>query len=605
MIPQGLISIDKLTSPAGDLSSGQKSSAGSKELFSAILASLSNRSGVTKITGGEAILSPADVSTEKRAGIIELVKKYALSKTGNLDTLFIDEKGLKDFEKFLLGAGFDQESVAALMEKLKAKMGGRELKLSDLFQELKNIKDPSEETSETDMLDLSAAPYIESALLSLGISQERISGIIGKATIDGVGIDLERLITALKALKKGALEGAALQGGAHSLTSSGTAANEQRGNDFLTEMMTRLGMKPGSALEKSLTLEDSNSGIESLRMKKERADEMTSLLGMKPVTAKEKNLSLENFISGLESLQTKKENSDEVASLLNADLKRFFEKVRSQPENAAQAQGIGLKEKYLNQGSDKSGAAPDKYSFLNGKNAEASPRESLGDLKSLVDKPVTEKSSLEGKVAARTAEGSAAVSTALKGSGKNLDGAARTTRAEGPLSYSGMIREVNNPDASLGASEAKPAGRTLPMYVMDQVGRQIIRSVNNGENEIRLQIKPPSLGGIHMTIDNTSDGIRISILAENRTTKDLILANANELKVAILDQGIHINEIDVQVSSNFQQAMQDMREKENNSKGHGRGKAEENRERGGPEIVGPLISKEILGPVNGRLDLVA
>lgn len=571
MIPQGFISMDKISLAATNLPSGQKSTAGSKDLFSAILASISNRTGMNKLPDFS-ILSSADVSTEKsKAGLLELVKKYALTKSGNLDNLTFDEKGLKDFEKFLLGAGFDPESVSALMEKLKAKMGGRELKLSDLFQELKDLKNPSEETEEEekgDMLELSALPYIEAALSSLGVRQSEITVMINQATIEGDGINLDRLIKALKGLKNSAIEGNSLKGANDHPITAGNATDGKNGNGYVADMMTRLGVKSAFGKEKAVTLDD--------------------------------------FISGLESLTAKKENANEVASLLNADLRRFFEKVTVQTEATAQAKSIGLKEKYLTQEADKKSALSDKYSFLNRKNPQTAPTETQPDTNASFEKSGLEKNVIEGRFSGKSSEGATTASLTLKTSGKTSGTISQMTKTESTTSYEGLIRDINNPDPSTtGASEAKPGGRTLPMYVVDQVGRQIVRSVNNGESEIRLQIKPPSLGRLHMTIDNTSDGVRISILAENRTAKDLILANASELKIAIQSQGIQINEIDVQVSPDFQQAMQDMRQKESHGKGHGREKGEEKNNSGSSEITGTIASSGIMGPGSGRLDLVA
>ncbi|MBU0995513.1 MAG: flagellar hook-length control protein FliK [Proteobacteria bacterium] len=568
MIPLGLLSTDKMSGTASNLSTGQKIAPGAKDLFSTIFANMLNSSGMNKVSG-EGILSSGDVSRSDKTGLLELVKKFALSKWGSLDKVVINEAGLADFEKFLLGAGFDQASVSSLMEKLKTKMGGRELKLSDLFSALKDLKETEEGEDGTDeegLLPISALPYIETALSALGMDRSQISMVINESKIEGKGIDLKTLIENLKMIKAGSTE----ENGAKMMTGNVIAIQQRESSKAQNNQVTNMMMR----------------------------------IGMKDVSEKEGGVTLDSFISGLESLLGKKENSSEIASALNTDLKRFFEKAGIQQDSSSQIQAFGLKSKYLDPG--KGNRTSDRYPSLKYKSQATITDENTPESSLVSEKPGREKDFVDGKFIQKVPTGKTDVSDIFKFSDKAPETTSSMTKNDGEISFGSLVRSLDHSEKYSTAAEAKPTARSLPTYVMDQVGRQIIRSVNNGENEIRLQIKPPHLGRLHMTIDHTSDGIKISILAEHRTTKDLILSSTSELKVAIMDQGIHINEIDVQVSSDFQQAMQDMNQK-SKEKGRGQEESEDNHNGNDADMMmdGADIAGEMTWFRNGRLNLVA
>ena len=119
---------------------------------------------------------------------------------------------------------------------------------------------------------------------------------------------------------------------------------------------------------------------------------------------------------------------------------------------------------------------------------------------------------------------------------------------------------------SLGAAlKAKATARTMPAYVMNQVEKSIVRAVNQGENTLKLQLKPAELGRLLLTIDHVGDSMKVSITTENHVAKDILAAHVNELKTVLAAAGISLDEFDVDMSSDFRQSMADTKNQSGNS----------------------------------------
>jgi flagellar hook-length control protein FliK len=90
---------------------------------------------------------------------------------------------------------------------------------------------------------------------------------------------------------------------------------------------------------------------------------------------------------------------------------------------------------------------------------------------------------------------------------------------------------------------------------MNQVGRQILRSLQRGNPEIQLQLKPPHLGRLQMRVDSGGDGIRVHIVTEHQGTRETLSSHANELRSFLAEQGIKLEKVDIQLDHSFDQSM--------------------------------------------------
>ncbi|MBF0398515.1 MAG: flagellar hook-length control protein FliK, partial [Desulfobacterales bacterium] len=136
--------------------------------------------------------------------------------------------------------------------------------------------------------------------------------------------------------------------------------------------------------------------------------------------------------------------------------------------------------------------------------------------------------------------------------------------------FDSILKENRIENVSTGS--ASHTEKPLPSYLLDQVSRQIVKSVQNGEGEISLNVKPPELGRLQMSINSTSEGLKITITTEQTTTKDMLTANIAELKNTLSEQGFKIEQVDIKLSYNFNESMPNPRQdskKSNKRKNNG------------------------------------
>lgn len=189
--------------------------------------------------------------------------------------------------------------------------------------------------------------------------------------------------------------------------------------------------------------------------------------------------------------------------------------------------------------------------------AVAAPRELLpaeGQIQSVWSSHAA--SGLETPVGARAAEGGAGAGDAaaalpVKAAANE---AAKTAEVLAAAETHSRWPTAGPAGASVAASE-----RSLPAYVLNQVGRQIMRARLNDASEIRFQLKPPHLGRIQLTIDQGAEGLKVTIITEHQAARDMLTAHAADLRASLQGQGIKLDEVDVQVSPNFDQTMADSR----------------------------------------------
>jgi Flagellar hook-length control protein FliK len=97
----------------------------------------------------------------------------------------------------------------------------------------------------------------------------------------------------------------------------------------------------------------------------------------------------------------------------------------------------------------------------------------------------------------------------------------------------------------------------VPAYVIQQVGKQITKAVNNGDQVIRLKLKPPELGSLKIEMDVKDNILKLGLSLDNHSAKELLLSNVHELREALGDQGIKLEKIDIQVGYDFNESLAD------------------------------------------------
>ncbi|MBF0100331.1 MAG: flagellar hook-length control protein FliK [Desulfobacterales bacterium] len=122
------------------------------------------------------------------------------------------------------------------------------------------------------------------------------------------------------------------------------------------------------------------------------------------------------------------------------------------------------------------------------------------------------------------------------------------------ITHTQQIKEDVN---SISTPETRAFNRQLAMELISQIERQLVRAVPIMANEIRFQLSPPHLGRLHMQIETIDDHMKVNIIAEEKSTRDLLVSYMADLKTALLQQGIQLDKMDVQFTQQFDQAMAD------------------------------------------------
>jgi flagellar hook-length control protein FliK len=150
---------------------------------------------------------------------------------------------------------------------------------------------------------------------------------------------------------------------------------------------------------------------------------------------------------------------------------------------------------------------------------------------------------------------------------------ARTSATDLPVS--GMLRQVQDAESVTstswvaGAPSRPNAGgadlnglsallapkHTAPSQEPDflsQLARRIDMQLRDGENVIRIQLKPSSLGRIEIRAETSGTGVVAAIITESSGVKNYLEHNLHLLQQSFLDQGLKVDRINVTVQEGFQ-----------------------------------------------------
>jgi flagellar hook-length control protein FliK len=102
---------------------------------------------------------------------------------------------------------------------------------------------------------------------------------------------------------------------------------------------------------------------------------------------------------------------------------------------------------------------------------------------------------------------------------------------------------------------ARPATESVPVHVVNQVGRRISLALKNGQNHVKIQLKPPDLGSIQLEMSMKDNILKVAMIAEHHSVKDMLMSHVSDLKQSLLQQGIELQKVDVEIDYDFGQSM--------------------------------------------------
>ncbi|MFH1060209.1 MAG: flagellar hook-length control protein FliK, partial [Pseudomonadota bacterium] len=102
--------------------------------------------------------------------------------------------------------------------------------------------------------------------------------------------------------------------------------------------------------------------------------------------------------------------------------------------------------------------------------------------------------------------------------------------------------------ASAGAATASGQTRaTLPPYVVRQVGDQMAQMVQRQQSTLRLELKPPTLGELHVELAVKEGVVKATLTAETVAAKQALEAGLEQLKQELAQQGLKVERIEIVV----------------------------------------------------------
>ena len=137
-----------------------------------------------------------------------------------------------------------------------------------------------------------------------------------------------------------------------------------------------------------------------------------------------------------------------------------------------------------------------------------------------------------------------------------------------------MPRDGVAPDftESLQASKQnqKPTRESLPTYVLDQVGKQVARSILRGQDTVSLQLRPPELGTLKLEVEMKGNTLKLGMIAENGSVKEILQSGIPQLREALVDQGVKVERLEIHVDDGANRSLADAGDGPKTDSGEGR-----------------------------------
>ena len=430
--------------------------------------------------------------------------RNALLATGkSLDKIYLATEDLPLLKKLLLQCNVSERKAENILNELKINTPDGEISLAKFFQTIGDLdlpEQPEENDKQTCMIEPSAIPHMESILRNFGLPLGELDTVFSTAKVDGGGVDPNLVAIKLK------------------------------------QISNRLS-------DKIQTIEDQDT----VKQVSNKMETMGLTLTDKTKAGK---ISIKDFIASLEQV-TKgqgKENSQspELKSTMDQLLERVI--ISEEKQNIVMTPqadvNVKLHHHIPKQKINQEGESIDNEGLLPDIDEESENTNHMGR-QTIKDSHHAKKIDLFSN------------STGSKGFQNKTGKEIQDIKSETRIMESAQQSPVSNFSDSMNAVESNDTSlrAPLPTYLVDQVGKQISRSILRGDKVVRLQLKPPELGKVKIKIDIKDNVLKLGMIAEHSSVKEVLLSNVHELREALLSQGIQLENIDIQINAGFGQSM--------------------------------------------------
>ncbi len=443
---------------------------------------------------------------------------FLMLSKGDLKNISLDSEGLEALKKILVKAGFKESDIEELILELSENGENSEIPVDAFFDGLFKLTAEEGQEIETDnqsvFLEISTIPVLESILNSLGLSQEKIQDIISKADNGQNGVSLNEVIEGLKSVQKEGFY-------------NHTQYQAKPDDENIRHILSQLGIKGGTENATSFSLDDLVASLESMR--KEMSSQSNSKAIMETPGKQSAGQESQELLSSLfKGLKIKNESVEKPA----------FEFSVQQIKDQFESGLIGLSEDALSSKVKAGSSGPSLKEVF---------KEMAAMFEEQKNSQPLEKNTL------------------LKDAQTSLKQMKNSETKVGDV-FQASVSDLKSSDSTVNVSTLKSNTplKNLPNFVTNQVSKSLVRAINQGENTLRIQLKPPELGRLMMTIDNSGSTMKVSILTESLAARDILTSNATELKSVLSNSGVNLERVEVDMSSDFRQSMADAKNQAGN-----------------------------------------
>jgi hypothetical protein len=456
--------------------------------------------------------------TQKSITDRDWLKKFRnrlLSAGIPLKDLSLSSKAQPALQDLLLAQGLSEDDVKAFLAELFGGDGRRQIEMTQLLAKLSELTVSSDRKSRDPVLEVSALPHLEALLRSLGLDVGQTGKALDQARVDGGGASLKGLAHALKGILSSLPE------------ETKAGVNAQPAED-VKGLLARIGMVDEAgkingpmSLERFVQLlEDKVSGLVSQRASQgEIENYMNRLLGHVLPGPERQGLR-----SGAKTLGSGKQQLFSVEGLRDASGSQNLKK------------GV---EEMVARGARKTG-------WMRG--GKPSLEKGLQDMVSNVRCQADESTLGDNKGAGLLATARERMTLTKRGP---LD--QRVDQDTRNALHSAREGVMDRPH--MAGTEARQMARPFPLHVVNQVGRQMAFAIRRGENQVRVQLKPPNLGSIQLDMVMKDHILKVAMITEHHAVKELLMSHVHELREALVEQGVELQRIDINIDHHFGQSL--------------------------------------------------
>lgn len=480
---------------------------------------------------------------------LEALRKRLLAKGKPLTEYTLSSKDLPLFKNFLYHCGLSQEKVDQFFQELMQESPGEDVDLSQLFLKMDSLMPSQKKGDQVAVLEPSTIPHIESMLRGFGFTPKELDHLINSAKMESGLIDGNRLVHFLKEAD-GEINGRNLatldQHLSHRISS---------GHEGKQVNITDKGPAGQTTLKDFITsLERAMDNVgENNKLPTEVKNDIEQILE-RMVSSGEKYVSKDKT-SGIGNLSEKINLQYAVKNEGNPDNKKRLFSTLVGKENAVEKTDLPLtieekkpfvdKKTGLFQQSKKESSVEnktpwssfDKHDQVNSNDGSTNKEMFYKSKKHGMPRDINVRQFFNGG----DKEDSHGIQSATVGAdtGEHKVNSIFSNSIHTAKQNEGMVKDL------------------LPTYLVDQVGKQISKSILRGDKILKLRLKPPELGVLRVEMDIQDNTLKLGVIAEKDSVKDLLMSNVFELRESLIEQGVKLERVDIQLSHDFDQSLTD------------------------------------------------